>query len=44
MVKYIEKAIEAVSTVDDIIFYSIDQIPIFLNDDPRNKRVILFEG
>ena len=44
MAKYIEKAIEAVSTADNIIFYSIDQIPIFLNDDPRNKKVILFGG
>ena len=42
--KYIEKAIEAVSTADNIIFYSNDQIPIFLNDDPRNKKVILFGG
>ena len=41
---YIEKAIEAVSTADNIIFYSNDQIPIFLNDDPRNKKVILFGG
>ena len=35
---YIEKAIEAVSTADNIICYSNDQIPIFLNDDPRNKK------
>ena len=41
---YIEKAIEAVSTADNIIFYSNDQIPIFLNNDPRNKKVILFGG
>ena len=41
---YIEKAIEAVSTADNIICYSNDQIPIFLNDDPRNKKVILFGG
>lgn len=44
MAKYIEKAIEAVSTADNIIFYSNDQIPIFLNNDPRNKKVILFGG
>ena len=32
------------STADNIICYSNDQIPIFLNDDPRNKKVILFGG
>ena len=41
---YTEKAIEAVSTADNIIFYSNDQLPIFLNNDPRNKKVILFGG
>ena len=43
-VSYIEEAIKAVSTKDNIVFYSKNQLPIFNSEAPIFEKVVILGG
>eukprot|EP00111_Clytia_hemisphaerica_P024525 TCONS_00072317-protein len=43
-VEYITKAIETVSTTDNVLFYSTNQLPAFKSTDPKFDKLILWGG
>ena len=43
-VQYVTDAIFSVSTIDNIIFYSNNQLPILISDDPRYRKLFIRGG
>ena len=43
-VKYISDAIDSVCTSHNIMFYSKEQFPVLITDDPKHKKVIIKGG